>query len=152
MFFRLISANWAGRLNVAMRFTHMAPLSKNEGSHYREANTHPLCRRITPFYRLDRRFANRSSTIRNRFRLFRGQDVKWRNSQSERHDRCSPNSPIGTFVRVTNRRSGRSVVVRINDRGPFVRGRIIDVTPAAAHVLGFSGLAPVTLDVIDSRG
>lgn len=60
--------------------------------------------------------------------------------------------PIGTFVRVTNRRSGRSVVVRINDRGPFVRGRIIDVTPAAAHVLGFSGLAPVTLDVIDRRG
>jgi rare lipoprotein A len=44
------------------------------------------------------------------------------------------------------------VVVRINDRGPFVRGRIIDVTPAAAPVLGFSGLAPVTLDVIDSRG
>jgi rare lipoprotein A len=60
--------------------------------------------------------------------------------------------PIGTLVRVTNRRSGRSVVVRINDRGPFVRGRIIDVTPAAAHVLGFSGLAPVTLDVIDRRG
>jgi hypothetical protein len=53
---------------------------------------------------------------------------------------------------LTNRRSGRSVVVRINDRGPFVRGRIIDLTPAAAHVLGFSGLAPVTLDVIDRRG
>jgi rare lipoprotein A len=43
-------------------------------------------------------------------------------------------------------------VVRINDRGPFVRGRIIDVTPAAARVLGFSGLAPVTLDVIGRRG
>jgi rare lipoprotein A len=35
------------------------------------------------------------------------------------------------------------VTVRINDRGPFVRGRIIDLTPAAARVLGFSGLAPV---------
>jgi rare lipoprotein A len=43
-------------------------------------------------------------------------------------------------------------VVRINDRGPFVRGRVIDVTPAAARALGFSGLAPVTLDVIDRRG
>jgi rare lipoprotein A len=37
-------------------------------------------------------------------------------------------------------------VVRINDRGPFVRGRVIDVTPAAARALGFSGLAPVSLD------
>ncbi len=53
--------------------------------------------------------------------------------------------PFGTMVRVTNQRSGRSVVVRINDRGPFIRGRVIDVTPAAAHVLGFSGLAPVRL-------
>jgi rare lipoprotein A len=56
--------------------------------------------------------------------------------------------PFGTLVRVTNQRSGRSVVVRINDRGPFVRGRVIDVTPAGAHALGFSGLAPVTLEVI----
>jgi rare lipoprotein A len=56
--------------------------------------------------------------------------------------------PFGTMVRITNQRSGRSVVVRINDRGPFIRGRVIDVTPAAAHVLGFSGLAPVTLAVV----
>ena len=56
--------------------------------------------------------------------------------------------PFGTMVRVTNQHSGRSVVVRINDRGPFIRGRVIDVTPAAAHVLGFSGLAPVTLAVV----
>jgi peptidoglycan lytic transglycosylase len=56
--------------------------------------------------------------------------------------------PFGTLVRVTNRSSGRSVVVRINDRGPFVRGRIIDVTPAAARALGFSGLANVSVDVI----
>jgi peptidoglycan lytic transglycosylase len=51
--------------------------------------------------------------------------------------------PFGTKVTVTNKRSGRSVTVRINDRGPFVRGRIIDLTPAAAHALGFSDLAPV---------
>ena len=54
---------------------------------------------------------------------------------------------FGTRVRVTNKRNGQSVVVTINDRGPFVRGRIIDVTPAAARALGFSGLAPVSLDV-----
>ena len=57
--------------------------------------------------------------------------------------------PFGTKVRVTNRRNGRSVVVRINDRGPFVRGRVIDVTPAAAQALGFSGLAPVVVGVIN---
>ena len=56
--------------------------------------------------------------------------------------------PFGTMVRVTNQHTGRSVVVRINDRGPFVRGRVIDVTPAAAHALGMDGLAPVTLTVL----
>jgi len=56
--------------------------------------------------------------------------------------------PFGTLVRVTNQSTGRSVVVRINDRGPFVRGRVIDLTPAAARALGFSSLAHVTLDVV----
>jgi rare lipoprotein A len=54
--------------------------------------------------------------------------------------------PFGTKVRVTNKRNGKSVVVRINDRGPFVRGRVIDLTPAGAQALGFSGLAPVSLE------
>lgn len=47
--------------------------------------------------------------------------------------------PFGTKVRVTNNKNGRSVVVRINDRGPFVRGRVIDVSKAAARRLGFVG-------------
>jgi rare lipoprotein A len=55
--------------------------------------------------------------------------------------------PFGTKVRVTNKRSGRSVIVTINDRGPFTRGRLIDVTPAAARALGFPGLAQVSLTV-----
>jgi len=54
---------------------------------------------------------------------------------------------VGAQVRVTSRRNGGNVVVRINDRGPFVRGRVIDITPAAARALGFSGLAPVTVDI-----
>ena len=60
--------------------------------------------------------------------------------------------PFGTLVRITHLQSGRVVVVRINDRGPFVPGRIIDVMPAAARALGFSGLAPVTIDVIKPQG
>ena len=56
--------------------------------------------------------------------------------------------PFGTRVRVTNQSTGRSVVVRINDRGPYVRGRIIDLTPAGARALGMDGLAHVTLSVV----
>jgi len=56
--------------------------------------------------------------------------------------------PFGTMVRVTNTSNGRSVVVRINDRGPFVKGRIIDLTPGAAHAIGIAGLGAVTVDVV----
>src|SRR4051812_31290366 len=53
--------------------------------------------------------------------------------------------PFGTKVRVTNTRNGKSVVVRINDRGPFVSGRIIDLTPAGARAIGMDGLARVVV-------
>jgi rare lipoprotein A len=59
--------------------------------------------------------------------------------------------PFGTHVRVTNRRNGKSVVVRINDRGPFRRGRVIDMTPAGAKAIGFRGLTPVTLTVVTNE-
>ncbi len=55
--------------------------------------------------------------------------------------------PFGTKVRVTNKKNGQSVVVTINDRGPFVRGRVIDVTPAGPRALGFNGVTQVTLQV-----
>jgi len=53
--------------------------------------------------------------------------------------------PFGSTAKVTNKNNGRVVYVRINDRGPFTRGRIIDLTPAAAQRLGFDGLASVTV-------
>ena len=56
--------------------------------------------------------------------------------------------PFGTRVTVVNRNNGRSVVVRINDRGPFVRGRVIDLSPAAARALGIDSLASVSLSVV----
>jgi rare lipoprotein A len=55
--------------------------------------------------------------------------------------------PFGTRVTVVNRHNGRTAVVRINDRGPFVHGRVIDLSPAAARALGVDGLAPVSLIV-----
>ncbi len=59
--------------------------------------------------------------------------------------------PFGTKVRVDNLTNGRSVIVRINDRGPYVRGRIIDVTQGAAVQLGMvgSGTAKVRVTVVD---
>jgi peptidoglycan lytic transglycosylase len=58
--------------------------------------------------------------------------------------------PFGTHVTVVNRTNGRSVVVRINDRGPFVRGRVIDLSPAAGRALNMDGLASVSLIVGDA--
>lgn len=58
--------------------------------------------------------------------------------------------PFGTRVRVTNLYNGRSVVVRINDRGPFTPGRIIDLSQGAAQLIGVtsSGVAPVQMDIL----
>jgi rare lipoprotein A len=58
--------------------------------------------------------------------------------------------PFGTRVKVTNIRNGRSVVVRINDRGPYARGRVIDLSKAAAQAIGMvhSGTAPVRLQIL----
>jgi rare lipoprotein A len=56
--------------------------------------------------------------------------------------------PFGTIVKVVDQTSGRSIQVRINDRGPFVRGRIIDLSRAAAQRLGISGVSKVCLEQI----
>ena len=53
--------------------------------------------------------------------------------------------PFGTKVRVINKRTGKSVVVRINDRGPFAHGRVIDLSRASAQAIGISGTASVEL-------
>jgi rare lipoprotein A len=59
--------------------------------------------------------------------------------------------PLGTYVKVTNLRNGRAVVVRVNDRGPIVPGRIIDVSYGAAQALQFrhKGLQRVRLDLVN---
>src|ERR1700732_9238 len=64
-----------------------------------------------------------------------------------------PTLPLGSYVRVTNLRNGRAVVVRINDRGPIVPGRIIDLSYNTARVLHFDskGLQRVRLDVVNNR-
>ena len=56
--------------------------------------------------------------------------------------------PIGTLVRVTNLGNNKSVVVRVNDRGPMLASRVIDLSYAAAHFLGFNGTTQVRLEVL----
>ena len=62
-----------------------------------------------------------------------------------------PTLPFGTKLRVTNVASGRSVMVRVNDRGPYVQGRVVDVSYSAADALGMvgKGVAKVKLDVVE---
>ena len=58
--------------------------------------------------------------------------------------------PLGTYVRVTDLRNGKSVIVRINDRGPFVKGRIMDLSYGAARMLDFhAGVEKVRLDIVE---
>jgi rare lipoprotein A len=61
-----------------------------------------------------------------------------------------PSLPFGTKLRVTNTATGKSVTVRVNDRGPYVPGRVVDVSYSAAQALGMvhSGTANVKLDVV----
>jgi rare lipoprotein A len=79
-----------------------------------------------------------------------------RTASGERFDQraftaASRSFPIGSHVHVTNLANGRSVVVRVNDRGPFARGRVIDVSHAAAVALGMvaRGTARVRVEAID---
>jgi rare lipoprotein A len=79
-----------------------------------------------------------------------------RTASGERYDEyamtaASPVLPLGTRARVKNLENGRSVVVRVNDRGPFVDGRIIDVSYAAARALGMVGDGVARVKVIPLR-
>ncbi len=64
-----------------------------------------------------------------------------------------PTLPLGTYIRVTNLRNGRAVILRVNDRGPVVDGRIIDVSYNAARALDFrdQGLQRVRVDLVQTQ-
>ncbi|KAA5608904.1 septal ring lytic transglycosylase RlpA family protein [Rhodovastum atsumiense] len=69
------------------------------------------------------------------------------------HVAASKSLPLGSTARVTNLRTGRSAVVEVVDRGPYVRGRIIDLSPAAASALGMDrhGIAYVMVEPVPAR-
>jgi rare lipoprotein A len=64
-----------------------------------------------------------------------------------------PTLPLGSIIKVTNLRNGKFVVLQVNDRGPFVENRIVDVSYRAAKLLRFNdrGIARVRVEVLDAR-
>lgn len=99
------------------------------------ATTRALGSGVASYY--GRRFHGRKTANGERFNM---------NAMTAAHKTL----PFGTKVRVTNRRNGQSVIVRINDRGPFTPGRTIDLSRAAASQIGLiqRGHAKVTLDIV----
>lgn len=84
-------------------------------------------------------------------KLFQGQQTASGESFDMNQLTCAHRSlPLGSLIRVTNLRNHKSVVVRVNDRGPVPENRVIDLSYAAAHSLGFSsrGTAPVKLELL----
>jgi rare lipoprotein A len=85
---------------------------------------------------------------------------EWNGHRTASGERFDPNAltaahrtlPFGTRVKVTNLENGRHIIVRINDRGPFVRGRVLDLSRAAAKKLDFvaTGTTTVRIDVLKS--
>jgi rare lipoprotein A len=82
-----------------------------------------------------------------------------RTANGERFDRrrmtaAHPTLPLDTVVKVTNLRNGKSVEVRVNDRGPYRKGRVIDLSAKAAEELGMKsrGIALVKIEVVDDDG
>jgi len=85
---------------------------------------------------------------------FQGQKTASGEDFDENQLTCAHRSlPLGSLIRVTNLRNHKTVVVRVNDRGPMPESRVIDLSYAAAHFLGFSsrGTAPVRLDLVNSK-
>ncbi|MBC8129268.1 MAG: septal ring lytic transglycosylase RlpA family protein [Rhizobiaceae bacterium] len=60
--------------------------------------------------------------------------------------------PLGSSVKVTNLRNGKAVIVRINDRGPFIKGRLIDLSKGAAQKLGFIGAGHTRVQIDPAGG
>ena len=90
--------------------------------------------------------------------MYAGKFVGRTTASGEKLDRlrltaAHPKLPFGTRLVVTNKRNGRSVIVTINDRGPHRKGRIIDLSPAAARELGMqhAGLVPVEIRIASDR-
>lgn len=118
---------------IAFRYAGFGGYAANTAAHERKFAAPHYARRYGGY--------SAGEGVASVYRGGRTADGEW--ARASGFTAASPSLPFGTRVRVTNVRTGRSVVVRINDRGPFVHGRIIDLMPAAARAIGVSGTGNV---------
>jgi rare lipoprotein A len=133
-------------------------VSKNSGfvSNSRQASLHPAKRSVVFVKRHTPSvpsLAATTPTASQGIASFYTEGTRTANGEKfDTHDLTAahPTLPFGTRLRVTNVASGRSVMVRVNDRGPYVQGRVVDVSYSAANALGMvgQGVAKVKLDVV----
>jgi hypothetical protein len=92
----------------------------------------------------------KAERVRSCIGLFNPERRDGRRTRHQRNDRTAAHRslPFGTLVRVDNQENGSSAIVRITDRGPFVNGRIVEVSQIAAHELGFADLTKVCLKIL----
>jgi len=138
--------------SVVSRHQAFAPPSTRQAAFERARETHvSVVRRHVPAP--ERHFASTGSGAGGGLASFYTEDSK--TASGEKYDpteltAAHPTLPFGTRLRVTNTTTGKSVTVRVNDRGPYVPGRVVDVSYSAAQALGMvhSGTANVKLDVL----
>jgi rare lipoprotein A len=121
--------------------------------------TTPLVGRSTSGQKINKSISHKSKPYQVGTASWYGEQFQGRQTASgepfDMHDftAAHPSLPLGSMVKVTNLRNGKAVVVRINDRGPVVEGRIIDVSYTAAQALGFKerGVQTVRLELYQPR-
>jgi rare lipoprotein A len=134
-----------------LRPTRQASLERNRTASFVTKRRVASARKHTPF--ASHRGATDTKTASQGVASFYTEGTQTASGEKfDTHDLTAahPTLPFGTRLRVTNVATGRSVTVRVNDRGPYVPGRIVDVSYSAADALGMvgKGVANVKLDVV----
>ena len=119
-------------------FRHISRAPEARGDSWRDANA-----AMTPSMGTGRSFSGVASMYGNES----GRQTASGQRFNQNAMTCAHRSlPFGTKLRVSH--GGRSVIVTVNDRGPFIRGRVLDLSTGAAHALGISGLGQITAEII----
>ena len=135
--------------NVASRHSAFAPSARQAALHREAPRTSVVRRQVPPSDKVASAKPSSGSGVAS-FYSEGGETASGERFDPNELTAAHPTLPFGTRLRVTNLKTGRSVTVRVNDRGPYVPGRVVDVSYSAARALGMaqSGTANVKLDVV----
>ncbi len=151
------------RKAVAAKRTYKKKYTKRKATYSKYKKKSAYKAKKSRKYASKRRYAKKSKSKSKRYKGGGGSlhgiaSFYWQPQAVASGGRFNPNAltaahktlPFGTRVRVTNKRNGKSVVVRINDRGPYIKGRIIDLSRRAAGVISMrgAGIAPVSVKIL----